>query len=288
MHVSDGTHHGLTGAPQGAAPNASEPGSGILPQRFGRNAGSYLGDTIDIDTVLREIAEAARAHGWTADPFETDDHLVIPAWIRHCERPSSRLYISAGIHGDEPAGPLAVRELVRNNLWPDTLDIWLCPCLNPTGFPLNRRENIHGKDLNRQYLHFEAGEVRAHVAWLKRQPHFDLCLCLHEDWEANGFYLYELNPDGRPSHSDAIIKAVASVCPVDSAPVIEGRPALGGIIRPSADPLSRPQWPEALYLLMNQTRHAYTLEAPSDFALGIRVRALTEAVQTVAGRGAGA
>ena len=31
------------------------------------------------------------------------------------------------------------------------LDVWLCPCLNPTGFPLNRRENGKGLDLNRQY-----------------------------------------------------------------------------------------------------------------------------------------
>jgi protein MpaA len=289
MHVPDGTHHGLTRASaQGHAAQAGQSGAAAVPQRFGRNTGGYLGDTIDIDSVLREIAEAALAHGWAADPFETDDHLIIPSWIRRCERPSWRLYISAGIHGDEPAGPLAVRELIRRNSWPDTLEVWACPCLNPTGFPLNRRENIHGKDLNRQYLHFEAGEVRAHVAWLKRQPRFDICLCLHEDWEANGFYLYELNPDGRPSHADAIIKAVAGVCPIDAAPIIEGRPALGGIIRPSADPLCRPQWPEAFYLLVNQSRHTYTLEAPSDFALDIRVRGLMQVVQTVVDVGPGA
>jgi hypothetical protein len=140
-------------------------------------------------------------------------------------------------------------------------------------------------DLNRQYLHCEAGEVRAHIAWLQRQPRFDTCLCLHEDWEANGFYLYELNPDERKSHADAIIKAVAGVCPVDPAPIIEGRPALGGIIRPSADPLSRPHWPEGFYLLTHKTRQTYTLEAPSDFALEVRVRALVQAVRTVAESG---
>ena len=279
MHVPDGNHHGLTG--RSAPGQTVQAGSADFPQRFGRNTGSYQGATIDIDAVLREISEAALAHGWTADPFETDDQLIIPAWIRLRERSSSRLYISAGIHGDEPGGPLAVRELIRRNSWPDTLEVWICPCLNPTGFPLNRRENIHGKDLNRQYLHFEAGEVRAHVAWLKRQPRFDVCLCLHEDWEANGFYLYELNPDGRPSHADAIVKAVAPVCPIDSAPIIEGRPALGGIIRPSADPLSRPHWPEAFYLLVNHSRHTYTAEAPSDFALEIRVQALVQTVQAV-------
>jgi len=279
MRVPD-AQHGLT-PPFGQPDQPGRSESAAVPQRFRRNTGSYLGDTIDIDVVLREISEAALTHGWAADPFEAENHLTLPSYVRRGNRPASRLYISAGIHGDEPAGPLAVRELMRRNSWPDTLDVWICPCLNPTGFPLNRRENIQGMDLNRQYMHFEAAEVRAHVAWLKRQPRFDTCLCLHEDWEANGFYLYELNPDGRPTHSDAIIKEVAKVCPIDSGSIIEGRPALGGIIRPSADPVSRPQWPEAFYLLVNHCRHTYTLEAPSDFALDIRVRALVQAVQTV-------
>jgi hypothetical protein len=276
MCVRDGPHDGLNSAPPSSASVQS-----TGPQRFGRNTGSYLGDTINIDAVLREISEAATADHWSPDSFETDDHLIIPAWIRRCDQPSARLYISAGIHGDEPAGPLAVRELIRRLQWPENMEVWVCPCLNPTGFPLNRRENIHGVDLNRQYLHLEAAEVRAHVAWLQRQPNFDACLSLHEDWEANGFYLYELNPDGRPSHAESIIDAVAKVCPVDPAPIIEGRPALGGIIRPSADPRSRPQWPESLYLLTNKSRHTYTLEAPSDFTLETRVQALVTAVRTV-------
>ena len=59
--------------------------------------------------------------------------------------------------------------------------LWLCPCLNPTGFPLNRRENAEGIDLNRDYRHLQSAEVRAHIDWLGRQPFFDLTLCLHED-----------------------------------------------------------------------------------------------------------
>lgn len=167
--------------------------------------------------------------------------------------------------------------------WPGDAEVWLCPCLNPTGFPLNRRENRFGIDLNRQYAHLEAGEVRAHAEWLRRQPPFDVCLCLHEDWEAHGFYLYELNPDDRPSHAEAMLRSVAEVCPIDLSPEIEGRPAAGGIIRPSVDPATRPQWPEAFFLLMHKTRHSYTLEAPSDFALEIRVQALARAVRVVAG-----
>lgn len=191
-----------------------------------------------------------------------------------------RIYISAGMHGDEPAGPLAAQRLLRQNAWPAGLDIWLCPCLNPTGFALNRRENKEGLDLNRQYLAPEAAETLAHIAWLKRQPRFDFCLCLHEDWESQGFYLYELNPEGLPSLAEAIIHDVARNCPVDRSPTIEGRPAHNGIIRPDLDPRTRPQWPEAFYLLTHKTRLSYTLEAPSDFPLRLRVAALVTAVNT--------
>jgi hypothetical protein len=77
------------------------------------------------------------------------------------------------------------------------------------------------------------------------------------------------------------VTEVSRVCPVDHAPEIEGRPAQGGIIRPDLDPAQRPQWPEAFYLVSHKTRHSYTLEAPSDFALSIRVAALVTAVSTV-------
>jgi hypothetical protein len=191
-----------------------------------------------------------------------------------------RLYISTGIHGDEPAGPLAARRLLQENAWPPGLDIWLCPCLNPAGFVLNHRENGEGLDLNRQYRAPEAAETLAHVAWLKCQPRFDLCLCLHEDWEAHGFYLYELNPDRLPSLAEAIIGRVGQVCPIDRSQTIEGRHAQNGIIRPDLDPRNRPQWPEAFFLITHKTRLSYTLEAPSDFPLTVRVSALVAAVTT--------
>ena len=74
---------------------------------------------------------------------------------------------------------------------------------------------------------------------------------------------------------------MAGVCPIDWSEQIEGRPAKGGIIRPDPSPLSRPQWPEAFYLLSHKTRLSYTLEAPSDFPLSVRVNALVAAVNTV-------
>lgn len=250
-------------------------------ERLGRNHGGYHGETIDINERLRDDLEAARKFGWHIDELPVSPGLDLLAFRRVVQTPRRKLYISTGIHGDEPAGPLAVRQLLQENQWPPDADLWLCPCLNPTGFPLNRRENKEGVDLNRDYRHLETSEVRAHVDWLLRQPDFDVTLCVHEDWEAHGFYLYELNPDHRPSHSERIIEEVSKVCPIDTSSVIEDRPAQNGIIRPDLHPDSRPRWPEAFYLILHKTRHSYTLEAPSDFPLATRVSALVAAMRPV-------
>ena len=101
---------------------------------------------------------------------------------------------------------------------------------------------------------------------------------LHEDWESHGFYLYEQNPEHRFSLAEPMVEAVARVCPIDPNDIIEGRAAKNGIIRPSIDVRSRPDWPEAFYLIQNKTRLSYTLEAPSDYDLTVRVNALVAAV----------
>ncbi len=251
----------------------------ILPERLRRNRAGYGGERIDIDSVLREDLNWARHWAWEVDELPVSPEVALLALRRPVARPRRRLYLSTGIHGDEPAGPLAVRELLAVHPWPDDVSVWLCPCLNPDAFRHNRRETSTGLDLNRDYRHRESLEVRAHVAWLERQPEFNTAVCLHEDWETAGFYLYELNPDGQPSAAERIVGEVSRVCPLELAPQIEGRPARGGIIRPDLDPTQRPQWPEAFYLVTHKTRHSYTLEAPSDFALEVRVTALVTAVR---------
>ena len=249
-------------------------------QRLGRNQGAYLGETIDIQAVLHDIEAAARKSGWSIDLFcQTPEFRLValrrPARAPDPARSGPRVYISAGIHGDEPAGPLAVRRLLEKDAWPPHLDLWICPCLNPTGFP--------GVDLNPQYRDPTAPETIAHVRWLEAQPNFDLSLCLHEDWESRGFYLYELNPDQRPPLGERVVEQVKTVCPIDSSELIEGRAARQGVIRPDIDPGARPDWPEAFFLITRKSRQSCTLEAPSDFPLPVRVAALVSGVNAALG-----
>jgi hypothetical protein len=252
-------------------------------QKLGKNLGGYHGETIDIRAVLVKVKAAAQTRGWHYEPFHKMGDLDLFALRRKSEAktpqpPATGIYISAGIHGDEPAGPLAVLKLIEANRWPENAEIFLLPCLNPAGFTLNQRANADGIDLNRDYRQPQAAETRAHIAWLERQPPFDLYLCLHEDWESHGFYLYEQNPDSRFSLAETMIAAVKTVCPIDPSEIIEDRPAQNGIIRPNLSPQERPLWPEALWLITQKSRQGYTLEAPSDFPLATRVDALVAAV----------
>lgn len=261
-----------------------QPGAFSIPayHRHG-NRGGYAGERIDVESLLRQIVSVAGACRWEVERLEAGTGLELLALIRRVSRAARRVYISTGIHGDEPAGPLAALELLQQNRWPELVEVRMVPCLNPTGLALSHRENAAGRDLNRDYRDPSTPEVQAHVAWLERQPHFDCTYCLHEDWEAQGFYLYELNPDGQPSQARVMVDAVSKVCPIDNAERIDGWPALSGVIRPEYRPAERLDWPEAFYLVETRTRHSYTLEAPSDFSLEVRKTALVTAVQAALG-----
>ena len=250
-------------------------------QPRGLNDGCYRGDRIDIESVLADCLAAAEAHGWNTHWLETEDDLRLLTLHRAPENIRRRVYLSSGIHGDEPAAPLAMLRLLQANTWPEDTELWLCPCLNPTGFPRNTRESAAGNDLNRDYKHLRTPEIAAHVAWLNTLPDFDFTIQLHEDWEAQGFYFYELKMDGTITEPRRVLEAVESVCPIDHSPEIDGRKNDRGLIVPELDPRLRELWPEAFWLVMNKTQLSYTCEAPSDFQMQVRTEALVRAVRSL-------
>ena len=247
----------------------------------GLNEGGYFGETIEIESVLADCLAAAEVNGWSIHWLETRNDLRLLTLHRAPKEPHRRIYLSSGIHGDEPAAPLAMLRLITENIWPKDAELWLCPCLNPTGFPANTRENAAGEDLNRDYKHLHTPEIAAHVAWLETLPNLDFTIQLHEDWEAKGFYFYELKMDGTPTEPRRVLNAVEAVCPIDHSPQIDGRNNDRGLIKPELDPAVRKLWPEAFWLVMNKTRLSYTCEAPSDFEIEARVEALVSAARAL-------
>lgn len=219
---------------------------------------------LDPATFDRAFDQAARADGFSSERFGEVAGHPLRAYLKRAPAPGPSIYLSAGIHGDEPAPPQALLRLVQQGCFGPQANWTICPLLNPTGMARGTRANAAGIDLNRDYEHPVTPEVRAHVAWLRRQPRFHAAICVHEDYEATGFYLYELNPDRRPSAADAALAAVAPLCPIEQAAVIDGRATdAPGIIRPVTDPLLRNQWPEAIYLRHHHTTLSYTFETPT-------------------------
>ncbi len=235
----------------------------------------------DPPELVARTEAVALSQGFRVERFGEIAGSPLLALSKRTPGPRPRVYLSTGIHGDEPAPPLALLAMLEAGVFATRANWFLCPLLNPAGFLRRTRENADAIDLNRDYRHLVSAEIRAHVAWLQRQPNFDLALCLHEDWESTGFYLYELNPTARPTLADAMIAAVEKVCPIDEAAVIDGRPIdVRGIIRPTADPMQRELWPEAIYLRAHHTTLTYTLESPSAFPLAQRIAAQRAAVET--------
>ena len=232
----------------------------------------------EIATLVDRLAASGRVAGFEVEAFGQVEGIPLLALTKFGADGAPHLYLSAGIHGDEPAPPRALLQLLDGGFFAADCHWHVCPLLNPAGMDRGTRENPGGLDLNRDYREPRSSEIRAHVGWLRRQPAFDLTLCLHEDWEATGFYLYELNPGHRRSLAEAIVAAVRDVCPIDPAAVIDGRPASGGIIRPDVDPARRELWPEAIYLRVHHTRLGYTLETPSAFPMAQRVSGQVAAV----------
>ena len=227
---------------------------------------------------LTEFSREAEARGFVGVVLAELAGGPLMAWERAAAGP--RVYISAGIHGDEPAGPLALLELLKAGFFGPECHWLLCPALNPDGLAAGSRGNGAGRDLNRDYWKRRTPEVRAHAAWLEAAPAPDLFLSLHEDWESAGFYFYEINL-GRdePQRALAIIEAARPWCGPDPGPLIDGHQARAeGWIYHEAEADVPQGWPEAIFLAKRGCPLSFTFETPSHLVLARRVAALVAAV----------
>jgi hypothetical protein len=236
-----------------------------------------------ITTLISKLRHAGEAVGFTVECFGQIGNwpllgMIRPASVAPSQAP--HIYLSAGTHGDEPAGPQAMLELLKNDRLPRNYNYSICPLLNPAGLALGTRENPGGIDLNRDYRDSISREVRSHTRWIEhRITQLDCAIHLHEDWESQGFYLYELNITGLPSYSAQILAATEKFLPIETAQCIDGHLANEGIIKPTILPELAEGQPEAVYLQEKFGGLNYTLEAPSALDFRKRVNALKAAVE---------
>jgi len=246
--------------------------------------------TFDPVAYADEVEQAARATGWTVRYLSPTESGPRP-WFRRAApdgyRAPPRLYLSAGIHGDEISGPLALLEMIAQSGFFAAFDVTLCPILNPNGLARGMRTNWDAIDLNRDYRNSRSREIKSHIETLQTLGRFNASMLLHEDYEGMGAYVYELNETFDPGLGAKIIAAMGLHVPIDLRPEIDGWAARGGVIsrRDLVARLGRiedcPEWAEAAYLTVHHTGVSYTTETPKPFPIEARVKAQIAAVETL-------
>ena len=189
-------------------------------------------------------------------------------------RAENGIYISAGIHGDEPAGPVALLHWAeRNAARLPHLPLLMFPCLNPWGLTNNMRHDAHGIDLNRAF-HLESAPVVNALKQLLAPHQFAVALMLHEDFDGQGLYLYEVHR-AKPFWGESLLQSASHIIPIEGRTKIDGYKAVAGLIRRRFDArrLARIGYAEAIWLHLHHSHRALTLETPSEFGIGQRVAA---------------
>jgi len=208
--------------------------------------------------------------------FETEVLIEVGGFPVHASSKGDSslpcVYLSSGIHGDEPAGPQALLALLRDDFFDDRFRWLICPALNPTGLANGTRESGQGIDLNRDYRQRRSREVCAHTAWLKLQVIPRLFLSLHEDWESSGFYFYEINLGVGGPRREEILGAASGTFPAEVELIIDDHEVTeAGWIFHSEHPDLPEGWPEAIYLAGMGCPLSLTFETPSGGLLEARI-----------------
>ena len=226
----------------------------------------------DVPHLLRRWRAAARAARLTVETVYVSDGYPV-LFLQNQEVSGPRLYFSAGVHGDEPAPVSALLEWAEENAaLLHRLPVAIFPLFNPAGLARNTRTDHRHIDLNRRFHVARHPHIKAWQRAVQGRT-FPLAVCLHEDYDAQGIYCYELNRTPRAPLADTLLRAGERHLPRDPRRSIDGRRASLGIIRPRRIPDDLPGLPEAIALHLHHADCALTFETPSECALTDRIAA---------------
>jgi predicted deacylase len=176
-----------------------------------------------------------------------------------------RLVITAGVHGNEPSGMVALPRLAALGF--PTLG----PC-NPWGHETGSRFTKRAVDLNRAFDRddvVEAAYVRAVLAWA--DPH--LVIDLHEDRQTASPYIIQSGP--HDVLGEYVIDALSERYAFAQKPHLMMIRGAGGLVRPSArqadDLAARRGWSLDFWVWRRLGCTALCVEAPGGWDLERKV-----------------
>jgi hypothetical protein len=217
------------------------------------------------DQLARRLSLASQVLG------EAEGIPIIGLETASAAEGAPALYVSAGVHGDEAACPWALLEWMEEN--GESLKgraLMVAPCLNPVGLQNNTRVDHTGRDINRHFHSRSLPLMKQWRAWVKSR-NTKLGACLHEDYDAEGCYIYELAPS-KASLAEKLLGQCESVMPRDLRKDIDGQRAKAGIIRRATAPEGL-AGPEAIVLSDLGCSHTLTFETGSEWDILVRIAA---------------
>jgi protein MpaA len=190
-----------------------------------------------------------------------------------------RIGLFGAIHGDEPAGALALgqllHELAREPALAENFLLQVYPVCNPTGFEDNTRHSRRGRDLNRE---FWRGSTEAEVQILEdelRTRHFHGLIQLHADDTSEGIYGFVRGHTLTENLLRPALQEAGRILPRNVNATIDGFAARDGIIYDVYEGiLAAPSQIEPLPFEI-------VLETPHAAAIELQVQALVVAVRTI-------
>lgn len=191
----------------------------------------------------------------------------------------ARVLVTAGVHGNEPAGVeyalSLIGRLAEDDLSGLEFGIDVVPIVNPWGWAHDIRYNADGMDINRDFASLDTQEARIVLDATATQS-YDLVVDHHEDPDASGVYFYQYG-----QRSKALIRELIEIIRSDGFPI---ETDVNMIILKTRDGLiDAPLWGLRYMRLTGQlsitnfyrlagNRHVYTVETPVTLPMEKRVQ----------------
>ncbi len=235
-----------------------------------------------ISRFLEPLSCLPQVRGDFLGPFESGgEKYFVPRYT--LEGPNSsdpiRIGLFAAIHGDEPAGALAVAQFLLDLATDlETAENFLLrayPICNPTGFEDNTRFSRRGRDLNRE---FWRASVEPEVELLEhelRTRHFTGLIQLHADDTSDGIYGFVRGHTLTENLLRPALREAGKILPRNVNATIDGFAARDGIIYDHYDGVL------AAPAKMDPLPFEIILETPHKASMERQVEALVIALRTI-------
>jgi Zinc carboxypeptidase len=221
------------------------------------------------------------------------DEIKYPLYavrIAATRRDRPTVFVSGGVHGDEPAGVYAALDFLEEIApkFRSDFNFLVLPCVNPSGYEMDTLRSLSGANLNRQFdTKSIEPEIRVIEGWLIEQPcRFLVTFDFHEtvpEYQGEGFterdnpracYLYETVHDHKKRIGKQLIKALPPTLEVCRWPTIYLDVNSDGVISyPEANRNSvyAQETTFEAFLLHHKTDHAFTTETPTGWSFEKRI-----------------